>query len=197
MKSKIPLCLALVLISSLLGCSTTARHSIADRPSSGSTTDRQWGPASNGLQMSLSVLMTRHRGDPEFEVAFWNAGEQDVCLNLGAMLANGKVQLPDKIHLNLLDASGRSRELHFADRRYPGVAGRLDDYVVPLRVGSTYTLRLRLDQFWSPGTQEFELKLTPGRYEVSAQFQEDRAETRNLIFVWKGKLQSNSVEIVE
>ena len=113
------------------------------------------------------------------------------------MLDNGKVQLPNKIHLNLLDGSGRKRELHFSDRRYPGVAGRVDDFVVPLRAGSTYTLKLRLDQFWSPSTQEFELKLTPGRYEVSAQFQEDRAETRNVIFVWKGKLQSNIVEIAE
>lgn len=147
--------------------------------------------------MSLSVLMTGNRDDPEFEVAFWNVGEQDVCLGLGSMLDNGRVQLPDKIHLNLLDGSGRNRELHFSDRRHPGAAGRLDDYVVPIRGGSTYTVRLRLDQFWSPATKEFALKLAPGRYEVTAQFQEGRAETRNLIFVWTGKLQSNLAEMVE
>jgi hypothetical protein len=187
MKPKIILCLALALIGGLLGCSTTARHSIADQ---------QWGPAANGLQMSL-VLMTGQRDDPEFEVSFRNMGAQDVCLNLGFMLDNGRVQLPEKIHLNLLDGSGRNRELQFSDRRYPGVSGRMDDYVVPLRAGSTYTLSLRLDQFWSPSTQEFEVKLKPGRYEVSALFQEDRAETSKLIFVWKGKLESNPVEIVE
>jgi len=188
MKPKILLCLALVLSGGLPGCSTTPRHSVGSR---------QWGPANNGLQMSLSVLTTGNRENPEFEVAFRNVGKQDVCLDLGLMLDNGRVQLPDKIHLNLLDGSGRNRELDFSDRMHPGVAGRLDDYVVPLRAGSTYTLGLRLDQFWSPSTKEFELKLTPGRYEISAQFQEDRAETRNLIFVWKGKLQSNIAEIVE
>jgi hypothetical protein len=151
--------------------------------------------------MSLSVLMTGNRNDPEFEVALRNMGEQDVSLNLGIMLANGKVQLPGKIHLNLTDGSGRNRELLFT---YPAVAGRVDVYVVPLRAGSTYTLKLRLDQFWSPSPEEFRLKLKPGRYEVLAQFQGDGAETSNLDMAgmklmdfWKGKLQSNVVVFVE
>ena len=80
---------------------------------------------------------------------------------------------------------------------FPGISGRVDEYLVPLRAGSTYTLRLRLDQFWSPSTEEFELKLTPGRCEVSTRFQEDRAETRNLVSIWKGKLRSNTMEIFE
>src|SRR5438128_1978986 len=123
MKPKIILCLAFVFSGGLLGCSTTAHHSIAD----------QWGSATNGLQMSLAILMTGQRDDPEFEVSFRNMGAQDVCLNQGIMLDNGRVELPDKIHLNLLDGSGRNRELYFSDRSYPGVSGRMDDYVVPLR----------------------------------------------------------------
>jgi hypothetical protein len=195
MKSKLILCLAFVLSGCLFGCSTTTHHSIASR---------QWGSENNGLQMSLSVLITDRRDDPKFEVAFQNAGEHDVCVNLGSMLANGKVQLPDKIHLKLIDGNGRIRELLFSDRKYPGVAGRIDDYVVPLKTGSTYTLQLRLSQFWSPDTKEFGLKLTPGRYEVSAQFQGGGAEYFNtgmegmkLMNFWKGKLQSNVVMIVE
>ena len=162
---------------------------------------RQWGTAANGLQMSLAILTTGDRDDPAFEVAFRNMGEQDVSLNLGMMLANGKVQLPDKIHLGLMDGSGRKRELHFSD---PPVAGRVDAYVVPLRSGSTYTLKLRLAQFWSPGTEEFRLRLKPGRSEMSAQFQGDDVEASNLDMAgmklmnfWKGKLQSNVVVIVE
>jgi len=192
---KVLLCFALVLSGALLGCSTTARHS---------SESRQSGLATNGLQMFLSVLAAGDREDPEFEIVFRNMGEYDVSLNLGIMLANGKVQLPDKIHLQLVDGSGKSRELDFSDKRYPGIAGRVDDYVVPLRAGSIYTLKLRLDQFWSPGTEEFELKLKPGRYEVSARFQGDGATTGNpdmagmkLMNYWKGKLQSNVVVIVE
>jgi len=195
MNPKLILCLALVLSGTLLGCSTTPRHSVESR---------QWGLTTNGLQMSLSVLADGNREDPEFEVAFRNMGEQDVSLNLGIMLANGKVQLPDKIHLSLMDGSGRSRDLHFSDKRYASVSGRVDAYVVPLRAGSTYTLKLRLDQFWLPDTEEFRLKLKPGRYQVSAQFQGVGAETSNpdmagveLMNFWKGKLQSNVVVIVE
>ncbi|MGO8838785.1 MAG: hypothetical protein ACLQAH_11105 [Limisphaerales bacterium] len=192
MNSKLILCLTLVLSDTLLGCSTTPRHSVESR---------QWGLTTNGLQMSLSVWAAGNREDPEFEIAFRNMGEQDVSLNLGRMLANGKVQLPDKIHLSLMDGSGRKQELHFSD---PPVAGRVDAYVVPLRAGSSYTLELRLDQFWSPGTKEFRLKLEPGRYEVSAQFQGDGPEAVNpdmagveLMNFWKGNLQSNPVLIVE
>lgn len=195
MNPKILLGLALVLGGVLLGCSTSMRHSIESR---------QWGAATNGLQLSLTVLTTGKRDDPEFEIALRNMGEQDVSLNLGIMLANGNVQLPDKIHLSLMDGSGRNRELHFFDKRYPGSAGRMDDYVVPLRAGSTYTLKLRLDQFWSPSPQEFRLKLKPGRYEISAQFQGDGAGTSNadmagmkLMHFWEGNLQSNPVLIVE
>jgi hypothetical protein len=194
MNPKLILCLALVLSGILLGCSTITRHSIENR---------QWGPATDGLQMSLSVLTTGDQNDPEFEVAFRNLGEQDVSLNLGIMLANGKVQLPDKIHLSLVDGSGKSRELHFSDKRYAAVGGRVDDYVVPLRAGSTYTLKLRLDQFVSADTGD-NVKLKPGRYEVSARFQGDGATTSNLDMAgmksmnfWKGKLQSNVVVIVE
>jgi len=80
----------------------------------------------------------------------------------------------------------------------------VDSYVVPLRVGSTYTLKLRLNQFWSPSTQEFRLKLRPGRYEVLAQFQGNGVETSNadmagmkLMHFWEGNLQSNPVLIEE
>ena len=192
MKSKLILCLALVLSSGLVSCSTTTRHSVESQ---------QWGSVTNGLQLSLSVLVAGDRNDPEFEVAFRNMGAQDVSLNLGIMLANGTVQLPDKIHLSLLDGSGRKRELLFSD---PPVAGRLDAYVVPLRAGSIYTLKLRLDQFWSSSTDEFRLKLEPGRSEISAGFQGDGAGTDNadmtgmkLMNFWKGQLQSNVVVIVE
>jgi hypothetical protein len=84
------------------------------------------------------------------------------------------------------------------------IAGRVDNYAVPLRSGSTYILELRLDQFWSPSTKEFNLKLKPGHYWVSALFLGTGAETRNsdttgmnLMHFWKGKLQSNVFEFSE
>jgi len=195
MKIKIIFHLVLGVCVGLSGCTSTPFGSPASRP---------LGAVTNALQMSLSIGNTHHRDDPEFEVAFQNVGERDVSLNLGYMLANGGVQLPAKIHLRLVDEAGTIRELDFTDRKHDGVAGRVDDYVVPLRSGSTYTLELRLDQFWSPSTKEFALKLKPGRNEVSAEFQGEGAEYLNsdmggmkLMNFWKGKLRSNIADISE
>jgi hypothetical protein len=117
------------------------------------------------------------------------------------MLANGKVQLPAQIHLKLWDGNGKTWELDFGDKRYGAIGGRVDDYAVPLRSGSSYKLELRLDQFWSPGTKEFALKLKPGRYWASARFEWDGAETDKLNILllnfWKGRLQSNVFSFTE
>ncbi len=101
-----------------------------------------------------------------------------MCLNLGEMLANGRFLIPGKIHLIVTDSGGKPGEFIFADRRFAGLAGRMDDYVVPLRSGSTYTLELRLDQFVSPTTGD-EFKLKPGRYEISVQFRGTGADNIN------------------
>lgn len=179
-------------------CSLLGIFLLVSTSSSQIATGQQSGSLSDGLQMSISLVGSAKVDSPAFRVALQNVGEKDVTLNLGEMLANGKVQLPDNIRLNLKDATGKTRELHFSDKRYPGVAGRVDDYVVPLRSGSSYTLLLKLEQFWSPETKEFTLKLNPGRYQVSAQFEGSGAKTHNigsegiaLMNFWKGKLQSN------
>src|SRR5215469_5897995 len=57
----------------------------------------------NGLQMSLSILPTGEPDNPEFEVAIRNVGDEDVTLNLGETLANGRHQFPSKISLTLAD----------------------------------------------------------------------------------------------
>ena len=162
----------------------------------------QWGAPVGGLQMSVSAVDSINAGVPAFQVALRNVGEQDVTLNLGVMLANGKVQLPERISLNLTDAAGRTRALRFFDKKYPAVAGRMDDYVIPLRAGSTYTLALNLDQFWSPATKEFQLELLPGEYRIFAEFEGGGAKVDNLdmpgmrlMNFWGGRLRSNALVV--
>jgi hypothetical protein len=159
------------------------------------------GPAVEGLQLSLSALPPK-AGQTQFRVTFRNGGDRDVTLNLGMMLGNGKFLLPETIRLKLTDAGGKTRELHFSDRRVPGVAGRVDDYLVPLRAGSEYTLRLDLADFWSPGTEEFQLALGPGKNQISAHFEGKAASHVNndtsalkLLNFWIGTLKSNTVTL--
>jgi len=118
------------------------------------------------------------------------------------MMANGKVQLPDYIRLNFTDAQGKERLFRFADKKHSFVAGRLDDYVVPLRAGSIYTVTLTLDQFWCEETEEFEIPLLPGKNRLTAKFEGRGAKLLNLdmpgiklMNFWFGKVESNTLVI--
>ena len=78
----------------------------------------------------------------------------------------------------------------------------MDDYVVPLRVGSIYTLRLTLDQFWCQETSVFAVKLLPGKNQLTADFEGSGAKAVNLdmpgitlMNFWMGKVQSNTLVV--
>jgi hypothetical protein len=162
--------------------------------SSQTTETLPWGQPIEGVQMSLTST------DSNLQLALRNVSDRDVTLNLGAMMANGKVQLPNNISLNFTDAQGKTRLFKFADKRYPGVAGRLDDYIVPLRAGSTYTLQFTLDQFWCYETKEFSIQLRPGKNYLTVRFEGTDAKLVNLdmpaikfMNFWLGKVQSNTL----
>ena len=188
--------LTLVAAICLLASFTASRpgYSVA------TTTDSlQWGSPSDGVQMSLS---SPEPSDSELQLALRNVGDHDVTLNLGWMLANGKFQLPIYISFNLTDRKGKTRVFQFANKKHSGVAGRVDDYVVPLRVGSMYTLTITLDQFWCQETMEFEMKLLPGENRLTAQFEGRGAKQANLdmpamklMNFWLGKIESNKLII--
>ena len=164
-----------------------------------------WGESNNGLRIRIAAVNRNgaSSADVEFEVALENTGAADVVLNLGDMLANGKVMLPSSVRLVLTDQSGQTRELQYFDRKYPGVAGRVDDFTVALRVGSIYTIRATMDHYWSPSTKEFGVPLPRGRYRILARFQAEGAQTTNsdmpgmaLMNFWRGTVQSNPLEFV-
>src|SRR5215471_4428678 len=189
---------ALVLIAAMsILVSSTVFFTTASAATTGDSV--QWGSPSDGVQMSLS---SPEPSDSELQLALRNVGDHDVTLNLGWMLANGKVQLPNYISLNLTDGKGKTRLFQFTDKNHSRVAGRVDDYVVPLRVGSMFTLALRLDQFWCQETMEFEMKLLPGENRLTAQFEGRGAKQANLdmpamklMNFWLGKIESNTLII--
>lgn len=164
---------------------------------------QKWGVTSNGLRMAISPVRPGampQRG-AEFYVAFENVGDWDIILNVGSMLANGAVHFPTAIRLILTDAQGRTKELQFSDKRFPGVGGRIDEFILPLRTGALYVLRLKLDQYYCPKSKEFDLKLEPGRYRITARFEGTGVKHVNpdmhgiaLMRFWIGALESNSLE---
>jgi hypothetical protein len=122
------------------------------------------------MAISLTKPGTVPNRGAEFYVAFQNVGDKDVVLNLGAMLGNGAVQWPEAVRLMLTDPQGNSRELHFVDRRYPAIAGRLDDFIVALRTGAIYILRLNVEQYWGPDPAPLRA-LGDGHYRIASQFE--------------------------
>jgi hypothetical protein len=186
------------IILMLLVAATLTVGIAADAPQS-----EQVGSPLNAQEEGVALKMSIRASAPEstdslrLHVTFENVNDKDVVLNLGMMLGNGKVHLPDAIRLELTDSGGHARELHFSDKRYPGIAGRVDDYVVPLRAGSAYTLKVSLKDFWCPKSKEFTLELEPGRYSVRAAFTGKTAQylngdTEGLKFMpyWTGELKS-------
>jgi hypothetical protein len=156
-----------------------------------------WGLSTRGLRMGISVASADSSPTAaEFSVAIENTSDSDFVLNLGFMLANGKVVLPTAVHLLLTDPAGTTRELAFST---PPVAGRVDDFTVALRRGSIYTLHVALSQYWSPATNGFGLKLPLGRSRIAARFEGHGAQFQNsdvaLLNFWKGTVESNVVEV--
>jgi hypothetical protein len=161
-----------------------------------------WGSASDGLRMAISSVTaaTERPEERGFYVAIENVGDRDVVLNLGSMIANGKVMFPEAVRLLLTDSQGTARELQYFDRRYPVIAGRVDDFIVALRAGSLYAIRVSLDHYWSSATNDFGVKLGLGRYRIEARFDGRGARSLNLdtpgvalLNFWKGTLRSNSL----
>jgi len=156
-----------------------------------------------GLKMSIRTTAPENSNSLRIHITFENVSDDDALLNLGMMLANGKTLVPDAIRLVLNGPDGQSRELKFHNTR---VAGRIDDYIVPLRAGSAYTIKLSLKEYWCPETKESYLRLNSGRYELRAKFIGKGARHVNsdteglgLIHFWTGKLNSDVAmfEIVE
>jgi hypothetical protein len=185
-----------LILLAVIGCLAIPHFALA---ACEQTDQHPWGESSDGIRLSIE---STDRDGHSLQVAFQNVGDRDVTLNLGSIMANGKVQLPNYIRLNFTDAQGKERLFEFADKKHSFVAGRLDDYVVPLRAGSIYTLKLTLDQFWCRETQEFEVPLRPGENRLTAQFEGRGAKLLNqdmpairLMNFWFGKVESNPLLI--
>jgi hypothetical protein len=156
------------------------------------------GTAVHGLRLSLSATEADKAGVPVLQFEFHNVGENDLSLNLGLLLANGKplrgrALFPTNLKLHLTDAAGKSRELHFLG---PNIAGRVDDYVVPLSVGSVHTLKVPFSKFRSPEGDENSLELLRSDVQLSAQFGGGAAAHESGKFIlnyWAGDLRSNTI----
>jgi hypothetical protein len=142
-----------------------------------------WGAPSNGLRLGVEAVVPNAPDTPvAFDVSFRNDGTNDYVLNLGMMLGAGKVMFPDAVRVTITGASAPASpcELHYFDKRYPIIAGRMDDFTVAMPRGATYTVRIPADRLWCREPLALPIELAPGTYRVSARFVGQGAQTTNL-----------------
>jgi len=142
------------------------------------------------------VIKVSDAASPEVEFVFKNGRQQDSTINLGMMLANGETMFPSAVVLTDTDVTGRTRTLKLE----PGsVHGRVDDFLVPLRKGSSYSMRFQLSEFFGSGGRS--TLLSPGKHRFQAKLVSETVKYLNssnedarFLKVWAGTLESNVVE---
>jgi hypothetical protein len=152
--------------------------------------------AKSGLVLALATTPT----PTLFRVELHNTGDQDLILNLGMMLGNGKKQYADRIRLLLTDPHGKL--LHLEVTGPALIAGRVDPMVVPLPVGATFVLPIDLKDYSAPKEKIWALDLTPGEYTLRAEYTGIGVRQReanldmqgiSLMSYWTGAVDSNTL----
>ena len=164
-------------------------------------TPRVGGPPVNGLQVTLSVQPRPATSrTPDFRLEFCNVGSDDLILKLGMMLANGRKQFPTAVVLNIADSDGVRRRFDLIGP--PGVAGRIDPFVLALPVGATFSIPLDLSKYWPSASKEYDYRFKPGNYWIAAEFmgksvseREANLDSKNvsLFPYWEGTATSNEL----
>jgi hypothetical protein len=128
---------------------------------------KAWGKSINGLQMTiyLDQMDSEQSKLPKFRVELRDAGAHDLIVNLGMMLANGKLQYPDAVDLTLTDAQGVSHPLGLLGPIV--IDGRVDPLVVPIPVGAAFSIPVDLDKYVG---DELPRQLKSGFYSLQANF---------------------------
>jgi hypothetical protein len=164
------------------------------------TREVAWGSAVDGLRVGLSARPAPSGAVPVLEVWFENIGEQDLLLNLGVMLANGKRMEPSALSLGVEAPGGGSASHSWFDPTH--VAGRLDDMLVSLRAGGWYMLVAEVDRFRAASEYE-RLRLRSGRHTLKISFTGGPARHLNrdtpgvgTFTFWQGSVESAAITLV-
>jgi RNA polymerase sigma factor (sigma-70 family) len=161
---------------------------------SGKYTEPAWGEPKNGLRIGLCQTEAKPLDKGKFMAVLENVGGDDLLLQLGVMLANGKRQFPSALHMSF-NRFGVKRTWQ---AKLKFVAGRLDPLVVPLGAGCRYALPLV--GFDDEDPAQLGVPLKTGKYEVEVEFVADAAKREGDIAklppepYWAGAIKSAPLE---
>jgi RNA polymerase sigma factor (sigma-70 family) len=155
-----------------------------------------WGTARKGLRLGLCRADAKGDGKVRLLAVLENVSNEDLVVNLGLMLGNGKKQLPTAVRLVFTDAGGKKRALV---RKVGGIAGRVDPFGVPLAAGCRYTVACDLAEYLDEDAARAGELLAPGRYRVRAEFagKAPDIDTTGLALMtyWTGTVESDVIQV--
>lgn len=155
----------------------------------------------DGLTLHVSGAWIGRDAQPALAIEISNESNQDITLNLGMVLWNNPSMFPTGIRFIITDAAGNTRTFQV---REPRVAGRVDDYLVPLRHGGSYRLALALNDLYAVAPKFELVPPAPGKCQVRAELKSARrayinsgTEGVRVVDLWAGQLNSEltSIEI--
>jgi hypothetical protein len=158
-----------------------------------------WGPAVNGLRMSLSVVLDEPPSGRHLQVTIQNIGGNDLLLPLGTI--NNTKSYADKLKLVLTTADGKHPRVIFTGM--PGViSGRLDALVVPLLSGASYTVQMPMDQYYVlEGSENLET-FCSGFCQIQVEMETKNVvcspygyHNPNMLTCWQDTLPSNAITL--
>ena len=127
-----------------------------------------WGQIKDGLRIGVLILSeAQNKSSSKIVICLENVSTNSLVLNIGTMLANGKIQLPTAIKLQVTDSQGGVHDLKYISS---GAIGRVDPFVVPLSAGSMYWLRCASDDFAELSSSKSLGHLQPGEYHLTVIF---------------------------
>jgi RNA polymerase sigma factor (sigma-70 family) len=157
--------------------------------------ETRWGKPLRGLRLGLCRAEAKGHGKVLLRVVLDNVSNEDLTVNLGLMLGNGKKQLATAVRLTFTSAGGKERALH---RKVGGVAGRLDPFGVPLAAGCRYQIACDLEDYIDEDAARMDVPLEPGPYRVRGELVgKAPANTAGLALMhyWTGTIDSGEIQV--
>jgi hypothetical protein len=108
------------------------------------------GPVQPQARETSIILVLACQDARRMTATIRNAGTEDTAVIPGVVLGNGRKYMVDRMALQARTGSGPAQQYHYHPYHYPsGVAGRVDDWILPLPAGGSFTLMLTAADFLS------------------------------------------------
>jgi len=155
----------------------------------------QGGPP---VSLTLACQQSSDRATNNLALSLRNTAAEDIAVVLGSAIGNGRTYMIEGLTLQLQRVAGVSgEEYRYRPRSYPAaVAGRVDDWILPLIVGASFSLTLAADDFVSATYERPKAFPSEGDIRLQLRCRPPRdGPERRLVQIWTGTITSRAIRL--